>query len=179
MHRGHVPVLVALRAAGVRPPRGTTPPVSLPEAVVLRNWLPTWIWSVALFTAVIGVIGIVATRHWAFLLVAVSGTVLVSIGNGVAGLSRVAVDGPRLAVRPLARWHGPIDLRTVTSVEYRPAASSRMTARWRLAGPDGPLPDIVAGHDFLTPGFQRHLASWLDPEKCAIKGCAFGDDPLR
>jgi hypothetical protein len=39
-----------------------------------------------------------------------------------------------------------------------------MTARWRLVAPGGPVPDIVAGHDFITPGFERHLSSWLDPE---------------
>jgi hypothetical protein len=37
-----------------------------------------------------------------------------------------------------------------------------------------------AGSDPVgDPGFQRDLASWLDPENCATKGCVFGDDPLR
>ena len=76
----------------------------MPDAVVLRSWLPTWIWSVALFTAAIGLIGFLATRHWAFVLVAVSGVLLVGIGNAAAGAARVAVDGPRLAVRAVARW---------------------------------------------------------------------------
>ena len=174
MRHGHVPALVTLRAAGVRPPRGTTPPASMPDAVVLRSWLPTWIWSVALFTAVIGLIGILATRHWAFVLVAVSGVLLVGIGNAAAGVARVAIDGPRLAVRPVARWHGPLDLRTLASVDYRPAPSSRMTARWRLAGPDGPIPDVVAGHDFMTPGFERHLSSWLDPAHVQVSPSAAG-----
>ena len=130
----------------------------MPDAVVLRSWLP-WTGLVALFTAAIGLIGILATRHWAFALVAVSGALLVGIGNAAAGAARVAVDGPRLAVRAVARWHGPLDLRTLASVDYRPAPSSRMTARWRLAGPEGPIPDVVAGHDFMTPGFECHLAS--------------------
>ncbi len=86
----------------------------MPDAVVLRSWLPTWIWSVAVFTAVIGLIGILATRHWAFVVVAFSGLLLVGIGNAAAGAARVALDGPRLAVRPVARWHGPFDLRTLS-----------------------------------------------------------------
>jgi hypothetical protein len=174
MSRGHVPALVALRAAGVRPPRGAAPPASMPDAVVLRTWLPAWTWSVVVGTAVIGVIGLLATRHWAFGLVAVSGAVLVGIGNAAVGLSGVAIAGPRLAVRPVARWHGPYDLRALTSIDYRPAPSSRMTARWRLTGPAGPVPDIVAGHDFMTPGFERHLWSWLDPAHTAISPSAAG-----
>ena len=167
-----MPALVALRSAGSPRPRGTTPPPDLPDAVVLRNYLPTWTRSIVLATAVIGLIGILATRHWAFLVVAVSGAVMVGVGNVAAGAARVAIDGPRLAVHPFVRWHGPVHLRTVTTLDYRPAMSSRMTARWRLVGPDGPLPDIVAGHDFMTPGFERHLSSWLDPESTHVTASA-------
>jgi hypothetical protein len=107
MRRGHVPALVALRAAGARTPRGTTPPSALPDAVVLRPYLPRWTWTIALGTAIVGLIGIVATRQWAFLVVAVSGAVMVGVGNGAAGSARVAIHGSRLAVHPFARWHGP------------------------------------------------------------------------
>jgi hypothetical protein len=172
MNRGHVPALVALRAAGARTSRGTTPPPTLPDAVVLRPYLPTWTWLIVLITAVIGLIGILATRHWAFVLVAVSGAVMVGVGNLAAGAARVAIDGPRVAVHPLARWHGPVDLRRVTTLDYRPAISSRMTARWRLVAPEGRLPDIVAGHDFMTPGFERHLSSWVDPASTDITASA-------
>jgi hypothetical protein len=172
MSRGHVPALVVLRSAGAARPRGTAPPPDLPDAVVLRSYLPSWSWWIIVATAVIGLIGIVASRHWVFLVVAVGGALMVGVGNLAAGAARVAIDGPRLAVCPFVRWHGPVDLRTVTTVDYRPAISSRMTARWRLVGADGPVPDIVAGHDFMTPGFERHLSSWLDPGSTHVTASA-------
>ena len=172
MRRGHVPALVALRAAGARRPRGTTPPRALPTAVVLRPYLPHWTQWIVVATAVTGLIGFFATWHWAFLIVAVIGAVMVGIGNAATGATRVAVDGPRLAVHPIARWHGPIDLREVTVVDYRPVRSSRMSARWRLVASERPVPDIVAGHDFMSPGFERHLAAWLDPAGTQISATA-------
>ncbi len=172
MRRGHVPALVALRAAGARTPRGTAPPKALPTAVVLRPYLPQWTRWIIVATAVTGLIGFFATRHWAFLIVGVTGGVMVGIGNAAAGAARIAVDGPRLAVHPFARWHGPIDLREVTALDYRPAPSSRMTARWRLVASGHPVPDIVTGYDFMTPGFERHLAAWLDPAGTQISATA-------
>jgi hypothetical protein len=47
-----------------------------------------------------------------------------------------------------------------------------MTARWRLVGPDGRVPDIVAGHDFMTPGFERHLSLWVDPKSTDLTAAA-------
>ena len=44
MQRGHTDVLVALRDAGARGPRGLAPPAVLPDAVVLRAYSPRWIW---------------------------------------------------------------------------------------------------------------------------------------
>ena len=185
MRHGHVDVMVALRAAGAKPPPGSRPPGDLPEAVVLRNYLPDFIWWVAVASAVVGVVLAIALQQWAFLIVAAFGTAAIMVGNLAVGRSRIAIDGPRLSVRQVVRWQGPIDLRELVAVGFWKALSRRMSSRWRLvqtvAGPEfGPtahdgferalveeleiqpglrVVTIYSGRGFLSPGFDRHLAA--------------------
>ncbi len=172
MRHGHVPALVALRTAHAPMPAGSAPPTSLPAAVVLRTYLPSWTRWVVIASALLGLAGLIATRQWAFLVVAATGAALVGAGNAVVGRARVAIDGPRLAVRPFARWHGPIDVRELAALDYRPALSTRMAARWRMVDGAGRSLDVVVGHDFMTPGFERHLASWVTPARTTISASA-------
>jgi hypothetical protein len=194
MQHGHIDTLVALQNAGVQPPAGSRPPNSLPEAVVLRNYLPDFVRWVAIACAVVGVVLAAALQQWAFLIVAVVGVVAVVVGNLVIGLTRVAVDGPHLAVRQIARWQGPIDLGELVAVGYAPAVSRRMSGRWRFvqteAGPpygrsayqgfepalaerlkqrdDLRAVTVYVGRGFLSPGFERHIARFVLPSPALV-----------
>ena len=187
MHHGHVGTLVALRDAGVAPPPGSRPPEALPNAVVLRNYLPSFVWWVAIACAVAGIALAVVFQQWPFLILAAVGAALVLVGNLVIGRTRIAIDGPRLAVRQVIRWQGPIDVGTLVAIGYAPAVSRRMSGRWRFVQPDAgepyrrtayqgfepPLADqlkqraelrvvtVYCGRGFLSPGFQRHLAPYV------------------
>ena len=123
-------------------------------------------------------------QQWPFLILAAVGAALVLVGNLVIGRTRIAIDGPRLAVRQVIRWQGPIDVGNLVAIGYAPAVSRRMSGRWRFVQPDAgepyrrtayqgfepPLADqlkqraelrvvtVYCGRGFLSPGFQRHLA---------------------
>jgi hypothetical protein len=187
MRRGHIETLVAMRRVGVAQPPGSRPPEQLPDAVVLRNYLPSYVRWVAVGCAVVGVGLAVALWQWAFLIVAVAGFAAVAVGNLVIGRTRVAVDGRQLAVRQVVRWQGPIDVADLVAIGYAPAASLRMSGRWRFvqrtAGPplrrsayqgfEPPLAErlsqrddlrvitVYCGRGYLSPGFQRHLAPYI------------------
>lgn len=194
MQHGHIDTLVALRNAGIKPPAGSHPPDALPNAVVLRNYLPGFVRWVAFACAVVGIGLAVVLQHWAFLIVAAVGVVTVAVGNLVIGLTRVAVDGRLLAVRQIARWQGPIDLGDLVAIGYAPAASRRMSGRWRfvqtVAGPpygrsayqgfepsladqlkqrdDLRVVTVYVGRGFLSPGFQRHVAGFALPSPALV-----------
>lgn len=187
MRAGHIDVLIALRDAGAALPPGSRPPDDLPNAVVLRNYLPDFTWWLALAVAVFGIVMAVVAKHWAFLVVAAIGTLAIVSANVAIGRTRIAVDGPRLSVRHVLRWHGPIDLRELVAVGFWRTTSTRMSSRWRLvqttAGPAlGPsasgafdkglfdelrqesglrVVTIYSGRGFLSPGFEHHLGRYV------------------
>lgn len=184
MRNGHVDMLVALRDAGVEPPPGSRPPAELPDAVVLRNYLPTFIWWAAVGSGVIGLVLAIALQQWPFLIVAATGVAAILVGNAAVGLTRIAVDGPHISVRQVRRWQGPVDLRDLVALGYWGTTSTRMSSRWWLvqttAGPafgravhggfdEALLAELAArpglrvvtiysGRGFLSPGLARHLA---------------------
>lgn len=187
MRAGHVGVLTVLRDAGARIPPGSQPPPDLPQAVVFRNYLPTFTWWFAIALGALGIVLAVAVQHWAFLIVAAAGPAMVLVGDAVIGRTRIAIDGPRLSVRHVVRWQGPIDLRELVAVGFIDVVSRRMASRWRLVqttagdnfgrlardGFDAPLADelqqtpelrvvtIYSGRGFLSPGLARHLARYV------------------
>ncbi len=184
MRSGHVGVAEVLHDAGARIPAGSQPPAELPNAVVFRNYLPAFTRRFAVALTVGGFVLAAAMRHWAFLLVAAAGPAMILIGNAVIGRTRIAIDGPLLSVRHVARWQGPIDLGELVAVGLAVATSTRMASRWRFVQPiagerfgrlardgfDAPLADelqqtpdirvvtVYSGRGFLSPGFERHLA---------------------
>ena len=183
MRHGHIDTLVALREAGVTPPPGSRPPAELPGAVVLRNYLPAFIWWVAIVVGALGLVLAIALRQWPFLLVAASGAAAILVGNLVIGSTRIAVEGPRLSVRQVRSWQGPIDLRELVALGFWKATSTRMSSRWwfvqTTAGPAFGRPahggfdpallaelrqrdelrvvTIYCGRGFLSPGLERHI----------------------
>jgi hypothetical protein len=187
MRHGHIDTLAALRRLGVEPPPGSKPPASMPNAIVLRNYLPSFVRGVAIGCAIVGIALAVALRHWAFLVIAVAGFAMVAAGNAVIGMTRVAVDGRLLAVRQVLRWQGPIDVGDLVAIGYAPAASRRMSGRWRfvqrVAGPplrrsahqgfevelaaslarrdDLRVVTVYCGRGYLSPGLQRHVAPYV------------------
>ena len=198
MYHGHVDTLVALRQSGVAPPPGSRPPDDLPNAVVLRNYLPAFVQWVAVACAVAGVALAVVLGQWPFLILAAFGAVAVAVGNALVGLTRIAVDGRMLAVRHIARWQGPIDLGELVAVGYAPAASTRMSGRWRfvqtVAGPpygrtayqgidrelaerltqrsDLRVMTVYCNRGFLSPGFQRHVAPIVQQSSALVSSTA-------
>jgi hypothetical protein len=194
MQHGHIDTLVALRNAGITPPAGSRPPDTLPNAVVLRNYLPSFVNWVAIACAIVGIALAVAVQHWAFLIVAAVGFVTIAAANLVIGLTRVAVDGRLLAVRQIARWQGPVDVGDLVALGYAPAGSRRMSGRWRfvqtVAGPpygrsayrgfepaladrlkqrdDLRVVTVYVGRGFLSPGFQRHLVGFVLPSEALV-----------
>ena len=95
MRHGHIDTLVALRDAGAPRPPGSRPPTELPNAVVLRNYLPSFIWWLAVAVGALGLVLAAALQQWPFLIVAASGAAAILIGNAAIGMTRIAVDGPR------------------------------------------------------------------------------------
>jgi len=187
LQSGHVGAVAVLRDAGARIPPGSQPPAELPNAVVFRNYLPAFTRWFAIALTVGGLVLAVAIRHWAFLVVAAVGPAMILVGNAVIGRTRIAIDGPLLSVRHVARWQGPIDLRELAAVGLAVATSTRMASRWRFvqrtAGdrfgrlardgfepsladelqqtPDLLVVTVYSGRGFLSPGFERHLAHYV------------------
>jgi hypothetical protein len=187
MRNGHIDTLVALRDAGAPRPPGSRPPAELPNAVVLRNYLPSFIWWLAVAVGALGLVLAVALQQWPFLIVAASGAAAILIGNVAIGMTRIAVDGPRVSVRQVRRWHGPFDLRELVALGFWKATSTRMSSRWwfvqTVAGPafgrsahggfdaallaelaersDLRVVTIYSGRGFLSPGLERHVASYV------------------
>jgi hypothetical protein len=201
MRHGHIETLAALRRLGATPPPGSRPPASLPGAVVLRNYLPGYVRWVAIACAVAGIALAVALWQWAFVIVAAAGAAMVVVGNAVIGATRIAVDGPLVAVRQVLRWQGPIDVGDLDAIGYAPAVSRRMSGRWRFvqrrAGPplrrsvhegfEPALADQLArrddfaslrvvtvycGRGYLSPGFQRHVATYVLPSAAFVSATA-------
>ena len=115
---------------------------------------------------------------------------LIGIGavHLVLGNTRCAFDGPRIARRRGRRWQGPIDLRTLDALGYTPPGTVRMPVLWVLGQRQaGDRPDVYAksafdaeqraaiaaieglrfvplyaARGFLSPGFERLLARYVD-----------------
>jgi hypothetical protein len=198
MRHGHIATLVALRDAGVDLPVGLRPPAALPNAVVLRNYLPSYVRWVVIACAVVGAGLALALWHWAFLIVAAAGALAVAVGNLVIGRTRLAVDGRLLAVRQLMRWQGPIDVSDLAGIGYAPAVSRRMSGRWRFvqrhagppyrrssrqgfdaataepleAQPELRVVTVYCGRGYLSPGFERHLAPYVLSSPALISSAA-------
>ena len=142
MQRGYTDVMVAaLRNAGAAVPSGLGPPAVLPDAVVLRAYPPPWIWWLVVpFLALAA--GALFGHAYAVVPVLI---LLPFIGIGsihlVLGTTRCAFDGPRVARRDNDQQEAVEGLRFV------------------------PLP---APRGFLSPGFERLLARYVDPAKVIL-----------
>jgi hypothetical protein len=158
MLRGHIPVLQALRSAGVPDPvKGKRPPGCSPGTVVLRSYLSRGRRQLltALLAApiVLGAAGAVALGDPAALVVGVVVTAAVGLQLAlilvlVAGL-RIAIDGTELHMRNAWRWKGPVDLRRLAALGYTPPAR-RVPAYFRLiqtAAGTKLLPGSLVGFD--------------------------------
>lgn len=166
MRRGHVPVMLALRAAGVRDPARVRPP-GAPDAVVMRPYIGFILWPLAIVPVVIGVVAAIATGK---ALAAVGGLtlglLLVALGwfiDRMAGRTVVAVDGPMLYSRRLVRWRGPIDLRRLVAVGLRESLHPRSPTLLRLAnGDDGePGEGESPGRPTVAAGFDDDIVATL------------------
>lgn len=192
MRHGHVTVLEVLRAAGAAFPRGSTPPASLPDAVVLRNYLPVVAWGIAAAVSGATLVAGAVSRSVMGLIIGVvvlaATFAIVAVADVMVGRMRVAVQGPQLGVRQLFSWDGPIDLRRVDAIGLAPAVNNRMSDVWRFAQPDagprlgaltrsgfdpaqvadldqrGPMRvlTVYCGRGFMSPGWERFLARHVD-----------------
>ncbi|WP_116999700.1 ankyrin repeat domain-containing protein [Desertimonas flava] len=159
MRRGHVPVMLALRAAGVRDPARVRPP-GAPDAVVMRPYIGFFLWPMAAVPVIIGIVAAVATGSPMAAIVGLAlGVLLVVLGrfiDSMAGRTVVAVDGPLLYSRRLTRWRGPVDLRHLVAVGLRETLHQRSPTLLRLAngtaaetgeGEPPARPTVAAGFD--------------------------------
>lgn len=159
MRRGHVPSMLALRAAGARDPVRVRPP-GAPSAVVMRPYIGFILWPMAALPVALGVIAAIATARPVAALVGVAlGALFLVLGwfvDRMAGRTVVAVDGPLLYSRRLSRWRGPVDLRQLVAVGLRESLHRRSPTLLRLAnGSEGSIgegeppgrPTVAAGFD--------------------------------
>lgn len=198
MQHGHTDVVVALRDAGARVPRGLAAPAALPDAVVLRAYAPRWIWWLLVpFVAVAAV----AVADGVYVL-ALGFVLLPLLGIGAVDLmlgnTRCAFDGPAVARRRGRRWQGPIDLRTLDALGFTPPGTVRMPVLWVLGQREaGDKPDVYAksafdkeqraaiaafdglrfvplyaARGFLSPGFERLLARHVDRAEVIVGAIA-------
>jgi hypothetical protein len=191
MQRGHADVMVALRAAGARLPRGLTPPAALPNAVVLRAYSPRWIWWMLVPFAALTAWAIADGAYAiapAFAIIPMAGIGAVHV---VLGNTRCAFDGPYVARRRGRRWQGPIDLRTLDALGFTPPGTVRMPVLWMLGQREaGDRPNVYAksafdaeqqaaltglrfmplyaARGFLSPGFERLLAHHMDRTRVIV-----------
>lgn len=163
MRRGHVPVMLALRARGARDPARVRPP-GAPDAVVMRPYVGRLLWPLAAVPVVIGIVAAIATgRPLAAVFGLALGAFVLALGwfaDRMAGRTVVAVDGPQLWFRRLARWRGPVDLRRLVAVGLRETLHQRSPVLLRLANDGGAAgqgegeppsrPTVVAGFDEPT-----------------------------
>lgn len=159
MRRGHVPVMLALRAAGVHDPARVRPP-GAPDAVVMRPYIGYILWPTAAVPVVIGVVAALATgRPLAAAVGLALGALFVALGwfvDRMAGRTVVAVDGAMLYSRRFVRWRGPVDLRRLVAVGLRESLHKRSPTLLRLAngteaepgeGEPPSRPTVAAGFD--------------------------------
>ena len=186
MQHGFTDVMVALRDAGASVPRGLGPPPILPRAVVLRAYLPPWIWWLLVpFLAL--AVGALFGQAYAVVPVFVLlpfvgiGAIHLALGN-----TRCAFDGTQVARRRGRGWQGPIDLRSLDALGFTPPGTVRMPVVWVLGQREaGDRPDVYAksafdheqqtaieglrfvplpaARGFLSPGFERLVARSVDP----------------
>lgn len=172
MYGLHFDVMRTLRDAGASLPPGSQPPAELPDAVVARFYLPSFIWWLAGAVAVFGVLGAAVAAPVfgienalafgaVFLVVAACNVLLILVANMVLGRTRIAVDGPRLSVRQVLRWQGPIDLRRLVAVGFTPSISPRYASNWHLIQREaGPPYRFYSGLDL-----ERELASLIRSDR--------------
>lgn len=169
MARGHVPVLRALRAAGVADPvTGRRPPGASPDAVVLRAYVAGTrrrvLIGVVAAPVVLGALAAVATADAVPLIVGLVVTVavlpLVAIVLVALAGQRVAIDGTDLYVTNGLRWRGPVDLRRLTGLGFSPQ-TRRTPAYLRLVQPDAGT-RLVPGS---LIGFGKEAAAEIRSQK--------------
>ncbi len=199
MRRGHVPVLQALREAGVPNPVRGRPP-GAPEAIVLRAATPTWPYAVGVLAVVVGAVLALVTRSWTPLialgLMGVMVAALTAFIGAIAGGEGMAVDGSRLWTRRNFRWHGPVELPDVLAVGLSESAHVRSPTLLRLGtadqgSPVGRLtssgfdPDQVTqlkerdgrvftlhfgGH--FRPGVEQYVGTQIDLDRTTVSESA-------
>lgn len=191
MRRGHVPVMLALRAAGAEDPVVSRPP-GAPEAVVMRQYIGAFFWYLAPIAPIGGAVAALLLRDWIAIVVGLFiGVVIVALGmfaEFAAGWTAFAVDGPRVHYRRLARWRGPVDLRRLVALGYRGSIHRRSPTLMRLANRQDGEPfsrrthagfdqatiehlraqpavrvlTLYLGWNFLRPGIEEYVARYVD-----------------
>jgi hypothetical protein len=121
------------------------------------------------------------------------------LAHVLAGRTTVAVEGPQLYTRRFWRWRGPVDLRNLAGLGLRESIHRRSPTLLRLANTEHgePIerPTTAAGFDpavveqlrrrpglrvltvylawnYLRPGLERYVASFVDPQRTLISTSA-------
>ena len=202
MRRGHVPVMEALRRAGAEQPVVRRPPGADSAVVMRPyiGWVFWWLAPIAPVIGLIA--AVVAQSWVPVAVGAIIGGAVAAIGvlaHVLAGRTTVAVDGPRLYTRRFWRWRGPVDLRNLAAIGLRESVHRRSPTLLRLANaehgepierrttaagfdpaiveqlrstPDLRVLTVYLAWNYLRPGFERYVASYVDPQRTLVSTTA-------
>jgi hypothetical protein len=161
-----------------------------------------WWWIAPIAPVVGIVVAIATQSLLALLVGLLLGAIVVVmgvVGDYLAGRSTVAVDGPRLFSRRFWRWRQPVDLRQLSAIGLRESGHRRTPTLLRLANPDVGEPigrrtthagldgaiveqlraqprmhvlTIYLGWNYLRPGLERYVASFVDPRRTLVSTTA-------
>ena len=161
-----------------------------------------WWWIAPIAPVVGLVVAIVAQSLMAAIVGIILGLVFAVLGvwaDFLAGRSTIAVDGPQLYSRRFWRWRDPVDLSNLTAVGLRESVHRRTPTLLRLAnadvgepisrrtthaGLDSAIVDqlrarprmhvltIYLGWNYLRPGLERYVASFVDPHRTLVSDSA-------
>ena len=202
MRRGHVLVMAALRAAGAEQPALPHPPGAAGAIVMRPyiGWVFWWVAPIAPIVGLIA--ALVTGSWTPLVVGAVVGAMVAAVGwlaHVLAGRTTVAVDGPQLYTRRFWRWRGPVDLRNLEAIGIRESIHRRSPTLLRLVNSHhgepiqrrttaaGLDPEIVEqlrsrpalrvltvylAWNYLRPGFERYVATWIDPQRTLVSTSA-------
>lgn len=161
-----------------------------------------WWWIAPIPLVVGLVVAVAAQSPMAAIVGALLGVVIAVLGfwaDFLAGRSTVAVDGQQLYSRRFWRWRQPLDLSDLAAIGIRESEHRRSPTLLRLANPeigepisrrtthaglDGAIVDqlrsrprmhvltIYLGWNYLRPGLERYVASFVDPRRTLVSTSA-------